>query len=159
MTEEKMINNQVVETVNAAMDSVSILKETVGELLTDLAEQFVRMLAEDRRKIMEGVEARIALLRTQEVPEDERGAMETARKFYITGVRKLAVALDVNPGTVLRWIETGALDQAIVVDEGKVKIFDIRKVIECLRPRWVPTAKRYRYIVPSHEEMRGEEQD
>ena len=50
----------------------------------------------------------------------------------ITGVHRLAKALDVSHTTVYGWRRKGVLDAATVAEYGRIIIFDLEKVLQCL---------------------------
>lgn len=57
--------------------------------------------------------------------------------------KALAEALGVHPNTVSRWRNEGRLDKAVIADTGRVIIYDLEAVYECLSttPRDAPQTK------------------
>lgn len=50
----------------------------------------------------------------------------------VTGNRNLAIALNVHRNTVNKWKRQGILNNAILSQIGRIIIYDIEKVYQCL---------------------------
>ena len=53
-------------------------------------------------------------------------------RMIIRGNKALAYALSVHHNTVYNWKKSGVLDKAILSEYGRVIIYDLDKVFQCL---------------------------
>lgn len=63
-------------------------------------------------------------------------------RTIIRGNRKLADELGVHFNTVQKWRSSGILDPATVSEYGRVIIYDLEKVLECLHHKPVKAGRR-----------------
>ncbi len=58
--------------------------------------------------------------------------MKTNETNTVRSSKRLAEILSVTPRTICNWRRLGLLDEAMVVDTGRVLIYDLQKVYEAL---------------------------
>lgn len=59
----------------------------------------------------------------------------------ITGNKRLAAILNVHYNTVTKWKKLGVLDNAILSNFGRIIIYDLEKVYQCLNYKRVTVGR------------------